>query len=126
LPLFLLKSVQIFPLDFLFINDYYLISLLNEKYSMLRRNNMKKSVGLILIGCGLLAGSLTGCSNKPSDEEMKQLNDLKAEVTSLEKSISDAEVQKAALLRSIAEKDAQLTQCAQDKDALQARLKSMH
>jgi hypothetical protein len=38
---------------------------------MLRRNNMKKSVGLILIGCGLLAGSLTGCSNKPSDEEMK-------------------------------------------------------
>jgi septal ring factor EnvC (AmiA/AmiB activator) len=87
---------------------------------------MKKSVGLILIGCGLLTGSFMGCSNKPSDEEMKQLNDLKAEVTSLEKSISDTEAQKAALQRSIAEKDAQLALCAQDKDALQARLKSVH
>jgi septal ring factor EnvC (AmiA/AmiB activator) len=120
------KRMLFFLLDFLFINGYYLNSLLNWKHSMLRRINMKKSVGLILIGCGLLAGSFTGCSNKPSDEEMKQLNDLKAEVTSLEKSISDAEVQKAALQRTIAEKNAQLTQCAQDKDALQARIKSMH
>jgi septal ring factor EnvC (AmiA/AmiB activator) len=87
---------------------------------------MKKRVGLILIGCALLTGSFIGCSNKPSDEEMKQLNDLKAEVTSLEKSISDKNAEKSALLRSIAEKDAQLTQCTQDKAALQARLQGAH
>ena len=85
---------------------------------------MKKSIYIMLVGCGLLVGSFTGCSNKPSDEEMKQLNDLKAEVTSLEKTISDREAEKAALLRSIADKNAQLTQCQQDKDALQARIKS--
>jgi septal ring factor EnvC (AmiA/AmiB activator) len=84
---------------------------------------MKKPFALILIGCAMVAGSFVGCSSKPSDDEMKQLNDLKAEVTSLEKEIAARESEKAALLKSISEKDAQLTQCAKDKDALQQRLK---
>jgi septal ring factor EnvC (AmiA/AmiB activator) len=86
---------------------------------------MRKPFALILIGCAIVAGSIVGCSNKPSEEEMKQLNDLKAEVTSLEKGIAARESEKAALLKSIAEKDAQLAQCAKDKEALQQRLKGM-
>jgi chromosome segregation ATPase len=85
---------------------------------------MRKPIALILIGCAIVAGSFIGCSNKPSEEEMKQLNDLKAEVTSLEKGIAARESEKAALLRSIAEKDAQLSLCAKDKEALQQRLKA--
>ncbi len=85
---------------------------------------MKKPIALILVGCAIVAGSFVGCSNKPSAEEMKQLNDLKAEVTSLEKGIEARESEKATLLRSIAEKDAQLAQCIKDKEALQERLKA--
>lgn len=85
---------------------------------------MKKPFALIAIGCAMLAVSFVGCSNKPSDEELKQLNDLKAEVTSLEKGIADKESEKVALLKSIADKDAQLAQCSKDKDALQAKMKS--
>jgi len=55
---------------------------------------------------------------------MKQLNDLKAEVTSLEKGIATQESEKAALLKTIADKDAQLTQCAKDKEALNSVLKA--
>jgi septal ring factor EnvC (AmiA/AmiB activator) len=66
----------------------------------------------------------TGCSNKPSDQELKQLEDLKAEITSLERQISAAESEKAALQKAIADKDAQLAQCTKEKDALQSRLKS--
>ena len=84
---------------------------------------MRKPLALILIGCVMAAGSLVGCSNKPSEEELKQLNDLKAEVTSLEKGIAASESEKAALLKSIADKDSQLTQCAKDKEAMQKRLK---
>jgi septal ring factor EnvC (AmiA/AmiB activator) len=73
----------------------------------------------------MVAGSFVGCSNKASEEEMKQLNDLKAEVTSLEKGIAAQQSEKAALLKSIADKDAQLTQCAKDKEALQQRLKGV-
>jgi hypothetical protein len=89
------------------------------------KNTMRKPFALILLGSAMVAGSFVGCSNKPSEEEMKQLNDLKAEVTSLEKGIAAQQSEKAALLKSIADKDAQLSQCAKDKEALQQRLKGI-
>ncbi len=83
---------------------------------------MKKPFALIIIGCAMVIGSFVGCSSKPSDEEMQRLNDLKATVSSLEKGIAARESEKAALLKSISEKDAQLAQCAKDKEAFQQRL----
>ncbi|HEY6953575.1 MAG TPA: hypothetical protein VI758_14300 [Bacteroidota bacterium] len=85
---------------------------------------MKKPIAFTLIGCAMMAMVLTSCSSKPSDQELKQLEDLKAEVTSLQNQISAAESQKAALQKSIADKDAQLAQCMKDKDAVQQRLKA--
>jgi septal ring factor EnvC (AmiA/AmiB activator) len=83
---------------------------------------MKKPFAIIVIGSAMVATSFFGCSNKPSEEEAKQLNDLKAEVTSLEKSIAARESDKVVLQRSIADKDAQLAQCLKDKEALQQRI----
>lgn len=85
---------------------------------------MKRPLASIIVGCALMAMVATGCSNKPSDQELKQLEDLKAEVSSLERQISAAESEKAALQKAIADKDAQLAQCTKEKDALQSRLKS--
>jgi septal ring factor EnvC (AmiA/AmiB activator) len=81
---------------------------------------MKKLSTLAVAGM-LFAAALAGCSNNPSAEELKQLEDLKAEVTSLEKQIQTRESEKQALLKAIAEKDAQLAQCTKDKEALKAR-----
>jgi hypothetical protein len=86
---------------------------------------MRKPFALIIAGCAIVASSFIGCSSKPSEEEMKQLNDLKAEVTSLQNTIAARESEKAALLKSIAEKDAQLAQCAKDKEAIQQHIKGM-
>jgi septal ring factor EnvC (AmiA/AmiB activator) len=86
---------------------------------------MKKSFALVLVGCSLMMMVGTGCSNKPSDDEMKQLTDLKAEVASLEKDIAARESEKAALVKTIADKDAQLARCSKDKEALQSRIKGM-
>jgi len=83
---------------------------------------MKKPFALAVVGCAMMALTAVGCSSKPSDEELKQLNDLKAEVSSLEKDIAARQADKDALLKAIAEKDAQLAQCAKDKDAIQKRL----
>jgi septal ring factor EnvC (AmiA/AmiB activator) len=85
---------------------------------------MKKPFAVIIVGCAMVAGSFIGCSSKPSDEEMQKLNDLKAEVSSLEKGIAARESEKANLQKSIADKDAQLAQCAKDKEALQQRMNS--
>jgi len=86
---------------------------------------MKKPFALIIVGCLMIIGLFVGCSSKPSDEEMQQLTDLQAQVASLEKGIAARESEKANLLKSISEKDAQLVQCAKDKDELQQRLQNM-
>jgi len=80
---------------------------------------MKKLCTLVLLGA-FSVSMLTGCGSKLSDEELKQLEDLKAEVTSLEKEIANKDAEKQALLKAIADKDAQLAQCMKDKDALKS------
>ncbi len=80
---------------------------------------MKKNIGIVAISALLVAISFVGCSNKPSEEEMQQLNNLRAEVNALEKEISAREAEKAALLRSISEKQQKLAECNEDTKALQ-------
>ncbi len=82
---------------------------------------MKKLATLVVLGA-FSAALLSGCSSKPSADDLKQLEDLKAEVTSLQKEIANKESEKQALLKAIADKDAQLAQCGKDKDALKARM----
>ena len=83
---------------------------------------MKKT--LIVAGAVVMLMS-SGCSSKPNAEELQQLESLKAEVASLEREISTKESEKAALNRSIGDKNAQLNQCEQDTKVVQERLKGM-
>jgi outer membrane murein-binding lipoprotein Lpp len=86
---------------------------------------MKKSMTL-MIGAVMMAGLLAaGCSSNASEDELKQLEDLKAEVASIEKQVQDLESEKASLQRSIADKDAQLNKCNEDKKIVEQRLKGM-
>ncbi len=86
---------------------------------------MKKSFGMMLVAGSLMAALLVGCSNKPSVEEMQQLEALKAEVASLEKQVAALESGRATLVKAVAEKDAKINQCVQDKAVVEQRLKSM-
>lgn len=86
---------------------------------------MKKSIAGLVVAGAMVATLAGGCSSKPGSEEAKQLEDLKAEVSSLEREISAKESEKAALTKAIAEKNAQLRQCEKDKALVQERLKGM-
>jgi septal ring factor EnvC (AmiA/AmiB activator) len=74
----------------------------------------------------LMAGSifLGGCTRHPSEEEMRQLNDLKAEVASLEKQVGEREAAKANLQKQIAAKEDRLKWCASEQDAVKQRLQN--
>ncbi len=89
---------------------------------------MRKVVNIstTLILGGLLTASFvfSGCTSRASEEEMKQLSDLKAEVASLNKDISQKERDKAALEREVAEKDGKLQQCNKDKELVKTRLQN--
>jgi outer membrane murein-binding lipoprotein Lpp len=88
------------------------------------RKLLKLSTTFLVVG--LLAGSMlvTGCSSRTSEEEMKALGDIKAEVASLTKEVSQKERDKAALDREVAEKDGKLQQCAKDKEVVATRLQN--
>jgi outer membrane murein-binding lipoprotein Lpp len=85
-----------------------------------------KKVTVPLIIAALMAGSvfLGGCTRHPSEEEMRQLNDLKAEVASLEKQVSDREGAKANLAKQIAAKEDRMKWCASEQDAVKQRLQN--
>lgn len=68
------------------------------------------------------SGALVGCSSSPDEAQVKQLNDLKEEVASLQKEVAAAEQQKSALDREIAEKNAKLKKCNDDQAIVKQRL----
>ena len=78
--------------------------------------NFKKPLILALIASGVMM--LSSCSSSPSEEQMKQLNDLRQEVSSLEKQVNDKSREKAAMEKQIAEKNGKVQQCQSDQDAV--------
>lgn len=79
-----------------------------------------KSALIALCICGGLA--LSSCSSSPSDEELKQLSDLKAQVASLEGQIATMQRDKSGLEKQIAEKNGKIQQCQSDQEAVKKGL----
>lgn len=75
---------------------------------------------LTLLFAGLVA--IAGCSSSPDEAQMKQMNDLKEEVTALQRDVAAKEQQKAGLESSIAEKNAMMKKCNDDQAIVKQRL----
>jgi septal ring factor EnvC (AmiA/AmiB activator) len=87
---------------------------------MLKLN--RRFIALVAVLAFSASTFLVGCTSRPSEDELRQLNDLKAEVASLEKQIADKEKEKANLENEVAEKNAKLQQCQSDMDAVKNAL----
>jgi len=87
--------------------------------------DLKKAAFPLMIAA-LMAGTifLGGCTRHPSEEEMRQLNDLKAEVASLEKQVGEREAAKANLQKQIAAKEDRLKWCASEQEVVKQRLQN--
>jgi len=84
---------------------------------------MKKVVQFLIVFALLAGGSLlSGCSSSPSEEELKQLDDLKASVQELQRKVADKKAEKANLEKQIAEKNGKLQQCQSDQEAVKKGL----
>ena len=84
---------------------------------------MKKVVQYLVVLALLAGGSLlSGCSSSPSEEELKQLDDLKASVQALQRKVADKKAEKANLEKQIAEKNGKLQQCQSDQEAVKKGL----
>jgi hypothetical protein len=78
------------------------------------------TLGVALLMSGSLV--LVGCSSSPDEAQMKQLNDLKEEVATLQKDVAAKEQQKATLEKEIAEKNAKVKKCNDDQQVVKQRL----
>lgn len=85
--------------------------------------NLNKTTLPLLVAL-LVTGSLlvVGCARYASEEELKQLNDLKAEVSSLEKQVTEKEAAKASLEKRIASQNDKLKWCADEQEKVKQRL----
>lgn len=75
----------------------------------------KNKLVLFLVAA-LFAGSsvMVGCGGGVDEEQVKALNDLKAEVESLRSQVKAKEDEKAALQKQISDKDAKIKKCGDD------------
>lgn len=71
---------------------------------------------VLFLMAALFAGSsmMVGCGGGVDEEQMKALNDLKAEVESLRSQVKAKEDEKAALQKQISDKDAKIKKCNDD------------
>jgi outer membrane murein-binding lipoprotein Lpp len=83
-------------------------------------NRISKHIAIAFVVCGALM--LASCSSTPSEEEMKQLADLKAQVASLEGQVATMQRDKSSLEKQIAEKNGKLQQCQSDQEAVKKGL----
>lgn len=79
----------------------------------------KSLAGALLLTAAFV---LASCSSSPSAEELKALNDLKAEVAAMEKSTADKQKELANLEKQLAEQNGKLQQCQSDQEAVKKAL----
>jgi len=82
-----------------------------------------KNLFLSLLIAAFISGTMfmTGCGGGVSEEQMQQLNDLRAEVESLQSQVNAKQDEKSQLERQIADKDAKIRQYLNDIAAVQKR-----
>lgn len=84
---------------------------------------MKKTLTIALISLFVLF--ISGCTKYAKDEEIQQLNNLKAETEQLEKEIKAKEQEKAALQNEVSQKDKKLKELEAEKEKVKQRLQQM-
>ena len=81
-----------------------------------------KNMFFVLLTVAFLSGLIAGCGGV-SEEQMKQLNDLKAEVESLQSQVNAKEGERSSLLKQIADKDAKIKDFQKQTDQAIANCK---
>ncbi|HUN64556.1 MAG TPA: hypothetical protein VMW43_00535 [Bacteroidota bacterium] len=80
---------------------------------------MPKSMRFAFLSLGAAALLLVvGCSNSPSDDELRKLQELQAQVKQLDEQVTAQQKENAALEKQNAEKNGRLQQCQTDQEAV--------
>ena len=85
--------------------------------------HLTRAVGVPLLMAAFLG--VAGCARGTSDEDRAQLNDLKNEVASLDKQVSQKDQEVSSLQNQMDARQQELEQCKKDYEAAKERLEGM-
>jgi len=80
---------------------------------------MKSFKLFLILLFGVASLSVTSCGWKPSEEEVKQLEETRAAALSAEQTLADKKVEKQDLEAKVAAKKAELAKITADKESVQ-------
>ncbi len=81
---------------------------------------IRSGTGFALLCAGMML--LAGCSSRPDEEQMRQLNSLRDEVAALQRDVSAKEQDLGNLQKQIADKDSRMKKCQDDQQVVRQRL----
>jgi peptidoglycan hydrolase CwlO-like protein len=83
---------------------------------------MKKKISLLLVF--LVAGLMlsTGCTKKPSQEELSKLNEARMSAEAAEKKLADLKAERVQLEAQLEAKKEELKKAEEERDAVKAKL----
>ncbi len=84
---------------------------------------LTRSIGVPLLMVAFLA--MAGCGRGTSDDQSAQLDDLKNELASLEKQVSQKEQELSSMQRQVDAREKELDECKKDQEAAKNRLEGM-
>lgn len=73
-----------------------------------------KRMFFMMLAVAFMSGLLMSCGGGVDEEQMQALNNLKAEVESLQSQVKAKEDEKASLQKQVSDKDAKLKKCLDD------------
>ena len=85
---------------------------------------MNKLRVLLVILFGVATISVTSCGWKPSDQEIKQLDETKAAALSAEQTLADKKTERQELEAKVAAKKAELAKVKADKENVQKHVEA--
>jgi septal ring factor EnvC (AmiA/AmiB activator) len=80
------------------------------------------TVRFIALGILALGAILTGCTPKATEEQLKQIADLRHEIASLDNTIKQKQDEKARLASEVASRESEAKKCADDRAFVQDKL----
>ena len=89
------------------------------------KHTLKTATVLTAIAVLLVMFALTGCSNKPNEEELKALEEVKAAALAAEDAQAKCESEKSDLESTLADKKQTLNEMKEEKEVVTERLEEM-
>ena len=83
---------------------------------------MQRLLACLVVGLALVLGGISGCTRKPSQQELTKLEEAKSAAESADKKLSELRQERLILEQELTNKQTELRNQETERDAIKAKL----